>query len=273
MAFNINGDIFSTLDANIVSSTNVVDSGLILHLNATDGNSYDGAGGSTWYDLTANGYNGTLVNSPTFSTSYVSNFAFNYSNNYVTTTGMANYAYTNGVTMCVWHKNGGGTGAYRGVVTNGISGDRIGGFEFRYGRENYYGGTNNGTSLYFNITNSAGTTTGITTYAPLSQWHFYSATYDNTTLKTYVDGGLFTSAAHASGGQLKTESGSTIIGVSPGTAEYLDGNLSIVMIYNRALTAKEIIQNYQATRSKFEQYYDCGYGCSLYSYDPGCTHC
>ena len=124
---------------------------------------------------------------------------------------------------------------------NGVSDDRIGGFEFRYGRESYTGGTNNGTSLYFNITNSSSTTTGIITNAPVSQWHFYSGTYDNTTLKTYLDGALFTSSAHSSGGQLKTKTGSTIIGVSPGTAEYLDGNLSIVMIYNRPLTSTEII--------------------------------
>ena len=37
---------------------------------------------------------------------------------------------------------------------------------------------------------------------------------------------------------------------------YLDGNLSIVMIYNRPLTSTEIIQNYQATREKFEQWFD-----------------
>ena len=100
-----------------------------------------------------------------------------------------------------------------------------------------------------------------------------SGTYDNTTLKTYLDGALFTSSAHSSGGQLKTKTGSTIIGVSPGTAEYLDGNLSIVMIYNRPLTSTEIIQNYQATREKFEQWFDCGSGCALYNYDPSCTHC
>ncbi len=272
MAFNINGELFSTLGANIVSSNNVVTSGLLLYLNATDGNSYSGTG-TAWTDLSGNAYNGTLINSPTFSNSYVSNFAFNYSNNYVTTTGMESYSYTSGITICVWHKNGGGTAAYRGIVTNGVSDDRIGGFEFRYGRESYTGGTNNGTSLYFNITNSSSTTTGIITNAPVSQWHFYSGTYDNTTLKTYLDGALFTSSAHSSGGQLKTKTGSTIIGVSPGTAEYLDGNLSIVMIYNRPLTSTEIIQNYQATREKFEQWFDCGSGCALYNYDPSCTHC
>ena len=83
MAFNINGELFSTLGANIVSSSNVVTSGLLLYLNATDGNSYPGTG-TAWTDLSGNGYNGTLNNSPTFSNSYVSNFAFNYSNNYVT---------------------------------------------------------------------------------------------------------------------------------------------------------------------------------------------
>ena len=46
---------------------NIVTNGLLVHLDASKYNS-----GTTWYDLTGNGNNGTLTNGVTFSTNYVS---------------------------------------------------------------------------------------------------------------------------------------------------------------------------------------------------------
>jgi hypothetical protein len=34
-------------------------------------------------------------------------------------------------------------------------------------------------------------------------------------------------------------------------AGYLSGNVALTRIYNRALTASEVLQNYNATRSRF----------------------
>ena len=202
-------------------------------------------------DLSGNRNFGTTAGSPTYNSANGGALNFDYSNDYITTTGMQNFSYTNGITVSVWHYNGGGTGPYRGLVTNGISGDRTGGFDLRYGRENYFGGTNNGTNLYWAITNSGGTSTGRVINANVNEWHNYVGTYDNTTVRVYKDGQLFDSIAHSGGGQLKTTNGSTIIGVSPGTSEYLDGKLAQVSIYNRALTAAEISQNYNALRGRY----------------------
>jgi hypothetical protein len=49
--------------------------------------------------------------------------------------------------------------------------------------------------------------------------------------------------------------------------------VAAVTLYDRALSNAEILQNYQFFRQRFEKYYDCGYGCQLYNYDPGCTAC
>ena len=43
-----------------------VTNGLVFHLDARDTNSYSGSG-NTWNDLSGNSYNGTLMNSPSFS--------------------------------------------------------------------------------------------------------------------------------------------------------------------------------------------------------------
>ena len=89
-------------------------SGYILFLDATNSLSYPGSG-TTWTDLSGNGYNGTLINNPSYTSSTPQYFTFNYTNNYVTTTGMSNYSYTNGITISVWNYNGGGTGSYRTI--------------------------------------------------------------------------------------------------------------------------------------------------------------
>lgn len=47
----------------IAYNTNIVRDGLVLHLDAANVKSYPGSG-ATWYDLSGNGYNATLYNSP-----------------------------------------------------------------------------------------------------------------------------------------------------------------------------------------------------------------
>jgi hypothetical protein len=229
----------------------IVTDGLVLCLDAGNTKSYPGplpvAG---WYDLSGNGNNGTL-NGVGYNSGNGGSLTFDYADDYITTTGMGNFSYTNGITVSVWHYNGGGTGPYRGVVNNGTDADRYGGFDLRYGREDYFGGTDNGTSLNWRITNSGGTASSRVIYANVNEWHHYVGTYDNSVVRVYKDGQLFDSITHSGGGQLKTTSDSTTIGRSPGTSEYLDGRLSQVSIYNKALTAAEIQQNFNATRGRF----------------------
>ena len=62
----------------------IVTSGLVLCLDAANPRSYSGTG-TTWTDLSGNGYNGTLVNSPTFSQGV---FTFNGSTNYINVSGV-----------------------------------------------------------------------------------------------------------------------------------------------------------------------------------------
>lgn len=228
----------------------IVKDGLVLYLDAGNPASYPGSG-TTWTDLSGNGNNGTLVNGVGYNSDNGGSLVFDYSDDYVTTTGMENLSYPNGITVSIWHYNGGGTGPYRGVVNNGTDSDRLGGFDLRYGREDYFGGSNNGTVLNWRITNSSNLGTATSLFSNINEWHNYVGTYDNQTVRVYKDGALFDSVSHSSGGQLKTTNTSTTVGWSRGTSEYLDGRLSQVLLYNRALTAQEIQQNFNATRARF----------------------
>jgi len=229
----------------------IVMDGLILNLDAGITQSYPGSG-TVWTDINGLGpkNNGTLINGPTFSSGNGGYFNFDYVNDYVTVSDMENYEYTSGITVAVWHYNGGGTGKYRGVVTNGTTNDRVGGFDLRYGRENYFGGSNNGTRLGWRITTNNGARS-LSINSDLNEWHYYIGTYDNNKVRVYKDGTLFDGPTTSLGGQLKTKTASTTVGLSPGTSEYLDGKLAVVQIYNRALSADEILQNYNATKGRF----------------------
>ena len=69
MQIDLNGNI---LDSNSITTAtfnnSIVTDGLILHLDAGNKNSYPGSG-TTWTDLSGNGYNATLNNSVGFTTS------------------------------------------------------------------------------------------------------------------------------------------------------------------------------------------------------------
>ena len=66
---------------NGVSSTNIVDNGLVLFLDATDSNSYSGSG-DQWTDLSGNGNHGT-INGASYSSSGGGSISFDGSNDYV----------------------------------------------------------------------------------------------------------------------------------------------------------------------------------------------
>jgi hypothetical protein len=228
----------------------IVMDGLVLNLDAGITQSYPGSG-TVWTDVNGLGpkNNGTLTNGPTFSSDGGGSIVFDTADDYVPVSGMENYEYTDGITVSVWHYNGGSI-RYRGVVTNGdFTGDRLGGFDLRYGRENYFGGENNGTILRWRITTNEGIIfLGI--YANINEWHNYVGTFNNTISKTYKDGEFWNSGSTTTS-QLKTKTSSTTIGLSPTTSEYLDGKLSNVQIYNRALSAQEVLQNYNAQKGRF----------------------
>lgn len=60
----------------------IITNGLVLNLDAGNPASYSGSG-TTWTDLSGNGNNGTLVNSPTYNANNQGYLSFNGSNTYV----------------------------------------------------------------------------------------------------------------------------------------------------------------------------------------------
>jgi hypothetical protein len=247
--FDINGNGFDSIHAKLYNSTSVVRSGLVLYLDAADVNSYSGSG-STWYDLSGNGNNGTLnsvdwstANGGIFqtngsSTSYIDIPGPNLSSSDYTVIGAARYT--------------GLGGDNRGRMINAKVNNWLMG---HWGNSvlNYY---------------AVGWVTSVGVGGTDNLWRIYAAT-GRGTYGFYSNGVLNTSNTNGTEGP----NGFNIGKIGYSTTEYTNGQVGFLLAYNRILSAQEILQNYQVFRPRYEKYFDCGYGCQLYSYDPGCTAC
>jgi hypothetical protein len=178
----------------------------------------------------------------------------NYSSTYMSPTNTRIIDFGSGITVDIWYKNGGGVGNYRGVINNGDTAFRMGGFDIRLGREDYYGGGNNGSSLNGRITTTAEDLTysdSTSVYANPNEWHNYALTYDNKTIRWYKDGVFWGGKDHVSPGPIVVTGNDFTIGVSPGTLEYLDGQLASVKVYDLELSVEEILKNHNSTKGRF----------------------
>jgi len=229
----------------------IVKSGLLVHLDATVSASYPGSG-NTWFDISGNSNNFTIQNSVPYTSGASGYFEFTRtSNHHMTNTTFANYNWTNGFTVGVWHRNPSSPDLtyYRGLITNGLAGvDRTGSWEMRYGRENFYGGTQNGTALSVYVATPTGSNAAEIN-GSLGAWAYYVLVYNNTHVTAYKNGYSFNSRDVA-GGIAKTMTSGVTIGLSPGTSESIDGRISHVHIYNRPLSKNEVLSNFNTLKGR-----------------------
>ena len=96
-------------------------------------------------------------------------------------------------------------------------------------------------------------TTTTATYMNTSNWYQVVGTYTSGTRRLYINGVLVNFDTQT--GTIESNSGGMSIGVYGGfngsRGYYYNGNLSSCKVYNRALTAQEIQQNFNATRGRY----------------------
>lgn len=84
---------------------------------------------------------------------------------------------------------------------------------------------------------------------PLNEWIHVVGTYDGVTKKIFINGELKNSSAQT--GVLGSPSSSPMIGTYQGTNYSMNGKISNVKIYNKALTEEEVKQNFNAIRGRY----------------------
>ena len=112
-------------------------------------------------------------------------------------------------------------------------------------------------NLEFGIWNSGVQSTGATNAISNNAWHQVVMTYDGSTVRGYLDGSLAGSVStawdspHTDRGLNFNVGFGAVDSTSQGDGTYFNGRFSIIKLYNSALSATEITQNFNATRGRF----------------------
>lgn len=205
---------------------------LVLRLDAADTTSYSGTG-STWTNLgsAGSGANGTLVNAPTYSTSGGGSLVFNGSNQYINcvVTKTAN------CTFSCWAK----TTAALSQPFLFIAGPNGSGPDLFF-----YSGV-----IAWNTWDGAGASFGsIPATANNGNWHHYTVVTDTVAnnTKLYYDGSLLGSTTY------KSAAATTDLRIGGTTDTYMwNGSISTFMVNNVALTAGQVLSNYEGQKARF----------------------
>jgi hypothetical protein len=214
----------------------IVTSGLILCLDAANPKSYSGTG-TAWSDLSGYANNATLVNSPTYLASYKGRFTFNGTNQYASTP-LSLGGYT-AFTIAAWFRTT--------TVSKEIAAT--------YGVTNMFElwiNANGTVSIYaYGSTTSYRTSTTVVT---AGAWTYCVATFNGATpaLNMYINGALDNGAlTNAIPASINAGSSTVVIGNVNSGSYYFNGSMGQISIYNRAITATEVTQNYNATKGRY----------------------
>jgi hypothetical protein len=224
----------------------VVLDGLVLYLDAANPESYSGTG-STWFDVSGNGNNGTLTNGPTFDSDNLGSIVFDGSNDFVDCGNPPTLSLGSQGTIIVLIKtnrsypSNTGDFAFRGIIGKVIGG---GGGQQSYWLDWF--GTNSSRTLRFGVGDSGGSTQASVSFDFSNKWAHVLGRWNGSVAELYVNGILRSSIANSRIAQ--TISNPLRIGSVFGNWE---GEIAYSQIYNRALTPQEILQNYNATKTRF----------------------
>jgi hypothetical protein len=216
-----------------------VTSNLVLYYDPSNPSSYTGTG-TTINDLSGNGLNGTMSNI-TFTNPY---FTYNGSSSQIAIADNVLLEPGSGDwTMEVW-------------VNQSVSGNDVvlgkfppGGAQTSYAirttATTYYGQLGSSSSFQ-NSTNYVGT---------IGTWYQIVYVFTNVaanTLQTFVNGSSIGSVAHSLSSILNTTTGLYIGSYNNGEyPQWFDGRIGITRLYNKSLTASEVLQNFNFDKNKY----------------------
>ena len=239
----------------VIDHLPVVTSGLIYYIDAGDTSSYSGSGTSmNNISGTAPGAS-TLANGPTFTSNGVrSYFTFNGSTQTVYTSSMfslVNSPVNENVTLEAWVR----TSADNGVVASEQGNSPINSGWHDSQIEIVSG------NLRVGVYTAAGLANLLVGAVTRNQWQQYVMTFNATTgvLSGYINGSTTTSVSGVS--RLSPMDGYAPQlyyplmyqdGTSLGDGSSLAGDWSIFRVYNRALSAAEVLQNYNADQGRYQ---------------------
>jgi hypothetical protein len=220
---------------------NIVTNGLILYYDATNSKSLV-SGSTTWIDLSRSNINGTLTNGPIYTSSFGGGVVCDGVDDKIAIPFTASSPSVQPYTYEIVFSPNTGSITFKGLM--GYSSYPISGFSL---------GLYNNSSIYFQAySGSVANAVGLLGYfnPTIGAVSVVTATFINRDMKIYYNGNLFASTTIA----FDPPSNSNPI-VIAGTVQGGWGPSNITVynakIYNRAITAAEVKQNYNTMKSRF----------------------
>ena len=218
----------------------VVRNGLVLFLDAANRKSYPGSG-TAWLDVSGNARNGTLTNGPTYNSANGGSIVFDGVDDYVN--GSSFTPNITNKTLSGWVKLSSTTQQGGGLIN--LQSDSGGTFDAIV-----YNETDNGWGFGSDFGSRSGWS-GVKETST-AEWVNIVATYQNLNYKMYRNGILILTLTSFNTLNFNFSSKS-LIGLrhTGGGSACLAGNISQVSIYNNALSAEEVLQNFNALRGRY----------------------
>lgn len=223
----LNGGTYRTLG--------LVTTGLSMWLDANDPASYPGSG-ATWTDLSGNGADQTLVGSPAYTLGSPSYFSFDGVSQY--STGSTLVLPPNTYTKMVWFQ------INLGFDNNIVSSAAGGHFMFFASTPTLWAGNAN------NPPYAGGGAFGSATAFNPATWYCATVVFSDPQISLYVNGVLDQFDPTYSAGGHGGDGSTNLACFAPG-GNLLNGSIAEVYCYGQALTAQQVLQNFNATRSKY----------------------
>ena len=228
--------------AGIAGNPSIVTSGLVMYLDAANRKSYV-SGSNSWRDLSNNDNTSTLINSPGFSNNGRGTIVFDGTNDYVNCGQGSSIQLTTNITVESWFYISSSPSDWVRIVGTGSS---SGGANNRTFGLWYYG-----PNRYLLWQRYGGSDPGIyvtTTQLSLNTWYHVVATTSGDAHVLYLN--TVSIGTATAGGPWAWSNENVTIGYA-GFHTYHNGYIANVKLYNRGLSATEILQNFNATRGRF----------------------
>jgi len=226
-----------TLNGVYVVDLGIVTTNLSMFLDAGNASSYPGSG-TAWTDLSGNSRNGTLTGGPTYTSADGGAIVFDGTNDFVQCSGSIT---ATAATFVTWMRRNGPQDDFDGIIysrsatATGIS---------------FFGTTNKISYTWNNAANTYTWDSGLT--IPDLTWCMIAVSVTSTTATAYLcQSSGITSATNTVSHASTTLDDIKIAQDDLNGFRYFNGRIATAMIYDRALSAAEITQNFNALRGRY----------------------
>jgi len=235
-------EVLQNYEAQKLKFTNtIVQQGLVLNLDAGNPYSYAGSG-TTWFDVSGNNYSGSLISGSSFNSDGGGCIVFDGVDDYVQTNLNQN---TDNASITweswFWDNSAGGFIGNTAIISN-YGPNATTPFTLVHIDVNGY--------PFFGQRNSSGTEESIyySTNICNSVWHQIVGVVDGSNMHLYIDGVLRGSKTKITG---TTTSGQNIVIGSNHLGRYQSCRIASARLYNIALSATQVSQNYNAVKDRY----------------------